>query len=103
MKRKLCFMFINAAIEGVQRTLMEVGPEGEMHLIGVNSYAAAVEEAKRLADEGFVALELCAGFGIQGQAEIMKAVEGKMLVGAVRFDNHPAYGGISGDEKWLVK
>ena len=63
-------------------------------------FEAAVEEAKRLADEGFVALELCAGFGIQGQAEIMKAVEGKMLVGAVRFDNHPAYGGISGDEKW---
>ena len=103
MKRKLCFMFINAAITGVQRTLMEVGPEGEMHLIGVDSYETAVAEAKRLADEGFVAIELCAGFGIMGQAEIMKAVEGKCLVGAVRFDNHPAYGGISGDEKWGAK
>ena len=96
-------MFINAAITGVQRTLMEVGPEGEMHLIGVDSYETAVDEAKRLADEGFVAIELCAGFGIMGQAEIMKAVDGKCLVGAVRFDNHPAYGGISGDEKWGAK
>lgn len=103
MKRKLCFMFINAAITGVQRTLMEVGPEGEMHLIGVDSYETAVDEARRLADEGFVAIELCAGFGIMGQAEIMKAVDGKCLVGAVRFDNHPAYGGISGDEKWGAK
>ena len=96
-------MFINAAITGVQRTLMEVGPEGEMHLIGVDSYETAIAEAKKLAAEGFVAIELCAGFGIQGQAEIMKAVDGKCLVGAVRFDNHPAYGGISGDEKWGVK
>ncbi len=103
MKRKLCFMFINAAIIGVQRTLMEVGPEGEMHLIGVDSYETAVKEARKLADEGFVAIELCAGFGIMGQAEIMKAVDGKCLVGAVRFDNHPAYGGISGDEKWGIK
>jgi hypothetical protein len=96
-------MFINAAITGVQRTLMEVGPEGEMHLVGVDSYETAVTEAKKLADDGFVAIELCAGFGIMGQAEIMKAVEGKCLVGAVRFDNHPAYGGISGDEKWGAK
>ena len=96
-------MFINAAITGVQRTLMEVGPVGEMHLIGVDSYETAVTEAKKLADDGFVAIELCAGFGIMGQAEIMKAVDGKCLVGAVRFDNHPAYGGISGDEKWGAK
>lgn len=102
MKRKLCFMFINAAIEGVQKSVMDVGPQGEMHMIGVDSYETAISEAKKIADEGFVALELCAGFGIMGQAEIMKAVEGKMLVGAVRFDNHPAYGGLSGDEKWGI-
>lgn len=100
MKRKLCFMFINAAIEGVQRTVMEVGPQGEMIMVGVDSYETAVAEAKKLVDEGIVALELCAGFGILGQAEIIKAVEGKCLVGAVRFDNHPAYDGLSGDEKW---
>lgn len=103
MKRKLCFMFINGAIEGVQRTVMEVGPEGEMIMVGVGSYEDAIEESKKLADEGIVAIELCAGFGILGQAEIMKAVDGKCLVGAVRFDKHPAYDGLSGDEKWGLK
>lgn len=100
MKRKLCFMFINAAINGTQRTVMEVGEQGEMIMVGVDSYDTAVAEAKKLAEEGIVAIELCGGFGILGQAEIIKAVEGKCLVGAVRFDNHPAYDGISGDEKW---
>ena len=47
---------------------------------------------------GVTAIELCAGFGVQGTARISKAVEGKALVGVVRFDLHPAFNNQSGDK-----
>lgn len=101
MKRKLCFLFINAAMETPERTVMNVGDHGEMIMVGVGSYDEAVSEARKLAEEGIVAIELCGGFGTMGYARIKEAVNGKCLVGAVRFDNHPGYDGISGDEKWM--
>lgn len=100
MKRKICFMFINGDIKEPQRSVMEVGENGEMILVGVGSYASAQEEAAKLAEEGIVALELCGGFGTMGHAKVTEAVEGKCPVGVIRFDNHPGYGGMSGDEKW---
>ena len=100
MKRKICFMFINGEFKEVQRSVMNVGENGEMILIGVGSYEAAVSEAAKLAEEGIVALELCGGFGTMGHARVTEAVKGKCPVGVIRFDNHPGYGGLSGDEKW---
>lgn len=47
--------------------------------------------------EGVVAIELCGGFGNAGTARIAAAVDGKAVVGAVRFDGHPGLGGKSGD------
>lgn len=101
MKRKLCFMFINVNIETPQRQVMPVGDDGEMILLGVGSMADAVTEAGKLAEEGIAALELCGGFGVIGHARIKEAVGDACIVGAVRFDHHPGYGGISGDDKWL--
>lgn len=43
------------------------------------------------------AIELCAGFGIEGVARVSRAVEGKALVGVVRFDLRPAFSHQSGD------
>lgn len=84
-----------------ERVVMNVGDNGEMIMVGVGSYDAAIKEAVKLTEDGIVALELCAGFGIIGQAKIKEAVKGKCIVGAARFDVHPGYDGISGDDKWL--
>ena len=73
-------------------------PEVNLTAIGVKNYAAAEEVAKELVGAGIIAIELCAGFGNEGVARIKKAVENKIPVGAVRFDNHPGLSFKSGDE-----
>ena len=100
MKRKVCFMFVNEAFSAPQRTLIPVGEKGEMIVVGVGNYGMACQEAEKQAEEGVLLLELCGGFGTIGQAMVTEAVNGKCQVGAVRFDNHPGYGGQSGDAKW---
>lgn len=100
MKRKVCFMFINGNIEEAQRVTMDLG-QSEMIMVGVNSYDMAAEEAKKLADEGIILLELCGGFGTLGHARVTEAAEGKLQVGVVRFDNHPGYENESGDSRWV--
>ncbi|WP_130863950.1 DUF6506 family protein [Bacilliculturomica massiliensis] len=101
MKRKIVFMFVNGDIKEAQRTVMDVGANGEMIIIGVGNYAMACEEALKAADEGAKCIELCGGFGTIGHARVTEAVEGKCPVGVVRFDNHPGYDGASGDTKWM--
>jgi hypothetical protein len=100
MKRKVCFMFINATITEPVRTSIDLG-QGEMLMVGVGSYESACGEARKLADEGVILIELCGGFGIMGQAKVAEAVAGKVRVGAVRFDIHPGYDNASGDERWI--
>ncbi len=100
MKRKVCFMFVNGYYkDGPERTVIDLG-QGEMIVVGVGDYEMACAEAKKLADEGVIMIELCGGFGTIGHSEVTKAVEGKCQVGVVRFDNHPGYDGASGDTKW---
>lgn len=101
MKRKVAFMFINGEIKGAQRSVMSTGETGELILIGVGSYEQAEKEAGKLAEEGIVSLELCGGFGVLGHGRLVKAVKGAYPIGIVRFDNHPGYDGLSGDEKWM--
>lgn len=52
---------------------------------------------KELVADGITAIELCSGFGNDGVARLTKAVEGKAIVGVVRFDLHPAFNHQSGD------
>ena len=47
-----------------------------LHVVGVSSYAEGAEVAKKLADLGVEAIELCAGFGVEGTAAIAAAVKG---------------------------
>lgn len=101
MKRKIIFMFVNASIAEPQRIVMQVGENGEMITVGVANYDMACTEAKKLVEEGALVIELCGGFGTIGHAKVTEAVEGKVQVGAVRFDNHPGYDGASGDSKWM--
>ncbi len=101
MKRKVAFMFINGDLKEAQRTVMKTGEKGELILIGVGSYEQAVKQAGKLAEEGIASLELCGGFGVLGHGRVIKAANGAYPVGIVRFDNHPGYDGLSGDEKWM--
>lgn len=100
MKRKIAFMFINASIEEPRRVEMDLG-QGLMVMVGVGSYEMACQEAAQLADEGFILIELCGGFGTIGHAKVTEAVKGKLQIGVVRFDNHPGYDNESGDGRWL--
>jgi hypothetical protein len=100
MKRKVVFMFVNGSITEARRMEMDLG-QGLMIMVGVANYAMACEEAKKLADEGVIMIELCGGFGTIGHAKVTEAVEGKCQIGVVRFDNHPGYDNFSGDSKWM--
>lgn len=100
MKRKVVFMFINASITEARRVEMDLG-QGLMIMVGVGSYDMACKEAKKLAEEGVIMIELCGGFGTIGHAKVTEAVAGKLQVGVVRFDNHPGYDNQSGDARWL--
>ena len=97
MARKVCWMFVNKEItEGVKEQVMYYG-NSEMHTVGVSSYENACLTAKRLVEEGFVMIELCGGFGDVGVAKVKEAVNHKIPVGVIRFDNHPGYDNESGD------
>ena len=100
MKRKVAFMFINGSVTVPQRVEMDLG-QGLMIMVGVGSYQSACEEAVKLADEGVIMIELCGGFGTLGHAKVTEAVQGRLQVGIVRFDNHPGYDGVSGDSRWM--
>jgi hypothetical protein len=65
--------------------------------VAARDYAQAEKVARDLVAEGIVAIELCGGFGHEGTARIVKAVQGKAAVGVVRFDCHPGLEGKSGD------
>lgn len=72
-------------------------PVVNLTVVGVKDYEEAEYVAKELVKEGITAIELCAGFGLNGVARVSKAVEGRALVGVVRFDLHPAFNHQSGD------
>jgi hypothetical protein len=95
-------MFINAAVGEPVRTSVDLG-QSEMIMLGVGGYASACDEARKLADEGVILLELCGGFGTIGCARVTEAVAGRLQVGVVRFDNHPGYDNASGDDRWAKR
>lgn len=98
MGLKAAFIFLAPEADpGKHRTTVDT-PVVELTVVGVKNYAEAVETAAQLADQGVGAIELCAGFGVVGTAEIKKAVKGKAVVGAVRFDHHPGLEFKSGDD-----
>ncbi len=98
MALKAAFIFLAPGADAkVNRTVVAT-PAVELSVVGVPDYQAAVEAAGELVHQGIAAVELCAGFGIEGTAAVKKAVDGKAVVGVVRFDNHPGLEFKSGDE-----
>jgi hypothetical protein len=94
---KAAFIFLAPEADPAVHQAQVVTPVVELTVVGVPDYARAEQVARTLVDEGIAAIELCGGFGHEGTARIVQAVQGKAAVGVVRFDNHPGLEGKSGD------
>ncbi|MCR4441512.1 MAG: DUF6506 family protein [Peptococcaceae bacterium] len=95
---KAAFMFVAPESSPEKHRAVVKTPAVELTVVGVKDYSEAARTAAQLADDGNVAIELCAGFGVEGTAIVKKAVRNKAVVGAVRFDNHPGLEFKSGDD-----
>ena len=98
MKPSFVFMFIAPETDTkIHRSMIET-PVIKLATVGVKSYKEAAKVAKELVAQGVGIIELCGGFGNEGIAIVSKAVKGKAIVGAVKFDLHPGLGFKSGDD-----
>jgi len=101
-KRKITFMYVTKNGDPEKHSMIVPSPEHiEMNIVAVKDIKQAEEVAKKLITEGTKIIELCGGFGHQGVAKIVKAVQGRAKIGVVRFDCHPALSGNSGDDIYL--
>jgi len=98
MSVKVAFMFVAPEVDYNKHRATIDSPIVNLSVVGVKNYDEAVTVALQLVEEGITAIELCAGFGTEGTALIAKAVGDKAVVGAVRFDLHPAFEHQSGDK-----
>lgn len=97
MTTKAAFIYIAPENDYKTHKAFIDSPVVNLKVVGVKDYEEAEYVAKELVKEGITAIELCAGFGLNGVARVSKAVEGRALVGVVRFDLHPAFNHQSGD------
>ena len=98
MTTKAAFIYIAPENDLQKHKAFIDSPVVSLAVVGVKTYEEAEAVAKELVAEGITAIELCAGFGNDGVARITQAVEGKALIGVVRFDLHPAFNHQSGDK-----
>ena len=98
MKVNAAFIFVAPGAD-YKKNRGEVDTPGvHLTVVGVKDYHEGVLAAQELVAQGVAAIELCGGFGNEGTALVSKAVEGKAVVGAVRFDIHPGLECQSGDK-----
>lgn len=95
---KAGFIFVAPEADYQKDRAVVETPVVELTVVGVRDYAMAVQAARELVAQGIGAIELCAGFGVIGAAEVKKAVGDKAVIGVVRFDNHPGLEFKSGDD-----
>lgn len=98
MTTKAAFIYIAPENDCKTHKAFIDSPVVSLTVVGVKDYEEAEQAAMELVKDGVAAIELCAGFGVNGVARVSKAVEGKALVGVVRFDLHPAFNHQSGDD-----
>lgn len=92
------FIYVAPGLDPKEQRAEIPSTDINMTVIGCSTYDQAEEAAKELVAKGCTAVELCAGFGVEGMARIKKAVGPGIAVGAVRFDFHPAFEFKSGDD-----
>ena len=97
MTTKAAFIYIAPENDYKAHKAFIDSPVVNLTVVGVKDYEEAEYVAKELVKEGITAIELCAGFGLNGVARVSKAVEGRALVGVVRFDLHPEFNLQRGD------
>jgi hypothetical protein len=97
MTFKAAFVFIGPESDPAKHRSVIKTPFAEITTVGVHDYATAETVVTALLEDGISAIELCAGFGMEGVARIAKIAKGKATVGVVRFDLHPAFEHRSGD------
>lgn len=95
---KVAFIFIAPETDFMSHKAEIETPIINLNIIGVKNYKEAQDVALELVKNGVTAIELCAGFGLEGTAMINKVVGDKALVGVVRFDIHPGLDYKSGDD-----
>ena len=99
MAFKFAFIFLSPDGDPEKYKAIVSTPSVEAYIVSAKNYEEARRVSKKLVeDEGIEAFELCGGFGHKGVVKIVEAVEGKIPVGAIRFDNHPKLEGKSVDE-----
>lgn len=97
MTLKAAFIFLaDGAKSSTDRSVVST-PAVDLTVVGAKDYTDAEKVARELVAEGIGAIELCGGFGTIGTARLVEAVDGKAVVGVVRFDGHPGLDGKSGD------
>ncbi len=97
MALQAAFIFLSPEGDPSVHNSKTITDSVSVHTFAVRDYSAACFLAKKLIAEGFNALELCGGFGIEGVAAVKQAIEDKAPVGVVRFDCHPGLNFQSGD------
>lgn len=95
---KAAFVFVAPEVDSAKSRSVIETPQVDLITVGTATYADAEKIVAGLLEEGVVAIELCAGFGVEGAARIKRLVAGRAQVGVVRFDGHPGFGFKSGDE-----
>lgn len=90
METKAAFIYIAPGNDCKTHKAFIDSPVVKLTVVGVKNYEEAETAAQELVKEGITAIELGAGFGIEG-------VAGKALDGVVRFDLRPAFSHQSGD------
>lgn len=98
MAFKAAFIFIAPGVVSKDNTHEFLSQGISLTVVGVSNYEEAVKVSTELVANGVGAIELCAGFGHEGVAKIVKAVGPEIKVGVVRFDSHFGFGYKSGDE-----
>ncbi|MBP2656203.1 MAG: hypothetical protein H6Q73_3772 [Firmicutes bacterium] len=77
MALKAAFIFIAPETDAKLHNATINAPVVQLHVVGVKTYQEAELVAAKLVEQGIEAIELCAGFGIEGVAKVKAAVKGK--------------------------
>ena len=82
-KKKFAMMMMDAQYDTKRDYAVFETEEVETHMITVNSPEQAVQMAKKLAEQGFGAIEVCGAFGEELARKMYEATGNKVSVGYI--------------------